>query len=132
VRVADPRLVIVGARVQDVLAEDAGDAGISRRSTRVVTATAVGAANLLVRAATGLNLIAFVGRGFRSPNLVERFFNGPTPEGADSSRGTSISIPRRASTWTSVRAGVEACVREASCSRTTCTTAIAIAATATR
>jgi outer membrane receptor protein involved in Fe transport len=42
----------------------------------------VGAANLLVRAASGLNLIASVGRGFRSPNLVERFFEGPTPEGS--------------------------------------------------
>jgi len=29
-----------------------------------------------------LNLIASVGRGFRSPNLVERFFEGPTPEGS--------------------------------------------------
>jgi hemoglobin/transferrin/lactoferrin receptor protein len=80
VRVADRVSVILGARVQDVLAKT--------RETPDLTAeyesrdrTAVGAANLLVRAATGLNLIASVGRGFRSPNLVERFFNGPTPEG---------------------------------------------------
>jgi outer membrane receptor protein involved in Fe transport len=44
--------------------------------------TAVGTANVLVRAAPSLNLIASVGRGFRSPNLVERFFDGATPEGS--------------------------------------------------
>jgi outer membrane receptor protein involved in Fe transport len=29
-----------------------------------------------------VNLVASLGRGFRAANLVERFFNGPTPEGS--------------------------------------------------
>lgn len=81
VRVVDRVSVILGARLQDVLA--------ATRSTPNLTSsfesrdrTAVGTANLLVRAAPGLNLIASAGRGFRSPNLVERFFDGPTPEGS--------------------------------------------------
>jgi hemoglobin/transferrin/lactoferrin receptor protein len=80
VRAADRVSVIVGARAQDVLAKTRATPDLtSEYESR--DRTVVGAANLLVRAATGLNLIGSVGRGFRSPNLVERFFNGPTPEG---------------------------------------------------
>jgi outer membrane receptor protein involved in Fe transport len=42
----------------------------------------VGTANLLYRVTGGLHLVSSVGRGFRSPNLVERFFEGPAPEGS--------------------------------------------------
>ena len=35
----------------------------------------VGTANAVIRLATGLNLVGSVGGAFRSPNLVERFFN---------------------------------------------------------
>lgn len=41
----------------------------------------VAAGNALFRVAGNVNLIASVGRAFRSPNLIERFFNGATPEG---------------------------------------------------
>jgi outer membrane receptor protein involved in Fe transport len=82
VRVADRVSVIVGGRYQDVLAKTRSTPGISDPPFESEDQTAVGAANLLVRAASGLNLIASVGRGFRSPNLVERFFEGPTPEGS--------------------------------------------------
>ncbi len=30
----------------------------------------------------GVSLVASAGRAFRSPNLIERFFDGPTPEGS--------------------------------------------------
>lgn len=36
---------------------------------------------MLYRATPELSVVATVGRAFRSPNLVERFFNGPSPEG---------------------------------------------------
>ncbi len=42
----------------------------------------VGAANLTYGLTDNLRFIATVGRGFRSPNLIERFFNGATPEGS--------------------------------------------------
>ena len=49
----------------------------------------VGAANLLVEVLPSLNLVGTVGRGFRSPNLIELFFDGATPEG----NGYQISNP---------------------------------------
>ena len=82
VRLADRLSVIVGARVQDVLAKTRSTPKVTDPIFESKDRTAVGTANLLVRAAEGLNLIASVGRGFRSPNLVERFFEGPTPEGS--------------------------------------------------
>jgi len=82
VRVADRVSVILGARYQDVLARTRATPQISDPAFESRDRTAVGTANLLVRATSALNLIASAGRGFRSPNLVERFFQGPTPEGS--------------------------------------------------
>ena len=82
VRVVDRVSLIVGGRVQDVLAKTRETPNSTSPLVESRDRTAVGTANLLVRAASGLNLIATVGRGFRSPNLVERFFEGPTPEGS--------------------------------------------------
>ena len=82
VRLADRVSVIVGGRYQDVLAKTRSTPGITDPVSESKDRTAVGAANLLVRAMSGLNLIASIGRGFRSPNIVERFFEGPTPEGS--------------------------------------------------
>ena len=82
VRLLDRVSVIVGGRLQDVVAKTRSTPQISDPAFESKDRTAVGTANLLVRAAPGLNLIASVGRGFRSPNLVERFFDGPTPEGS--------------------------------------------------
>jgi outer membrane receptor protein involved in Fe transport len=42
----------------------------------------VGALNLLFQATGNLNLTASWGTSFRAPNIIERLFNGPTPEGA--------------------------------------------------
>jgi len=43
--------------------------------------TMVGNLSAMVRASSKLNLVATVGRGFRAPNLIERYFDGATPEG---------------------------------------------------
>ncbi|HUQ81702.1 MAG TPA: TonB-dependent receptor [Gemmatimonadaceae bacterium] len=82
IRVVDRLSLILGARVQDVLAKTRETPNLSDPLVESKDRTAVGTANVLVRATTGLNLIASVGRGFRSPNLVERFFEGATPEGS--------------------------------------------------
>lgn len=42
----------------------------------------VGAATLRHELGNGLQLVASVGTSFRAPGIVERLFNGPTPEGA--------------------------------------------------
>ena len=72
----------LGARVQDIVADTRDTPGIIRPLVTSRHRTAVGTANLLYRVSGDLNLITSVGRGFRSPNLVERFFEGPAPEGS--------------------------------------------------
>jgi outer membrane receptor protein involved in Fe transport len=42
----------------------------------------VGAVNLLFQATDSLHLLASWGTSFRAPNIIERLFNGVTPEGA--------------------------------------------------
>ena len=44
--------------------------------------TGVYAVNGVWRVAEGTSIVGSVGRGFRAPNLVERYFDGPTPEGS--------------------------------------------------
>lgn len=73
--------MILGARYQDVRAATRPTEGHDQ-TYESTDRTVVGAANALLRVAEGVNLVGSVGRGFRSPNLVERFFDGPTPEGS--------------------------------------------------
>ena len=82
IRVVDRVSLILGARVQDIQAKTRTTPNLSDPLFESSDRTAVGTANLLIRAAEGLNFIASAGRGFRSPNLVERFFEGATPEGS--------------------------------------------------
>ena len=81
-RVHDRLSFVLGGRVQDILAKTRETPGLTDPSFESRDRTAVGTANAVIHAASGLNVIAGVGRGFRSPNLVERFFEGPTPEGS--------------------------------------------------
>lgn len=81
-RLHDRVSLIVGGRVQDILAKTRSTPGLSDPTFESRDRTVVGTTNAVVRTAPGLNLIASVGRGFRSPNLVERFFEGATPEGS--------------------------------------------------
>jgi outer membrane receptor protein involved in Fe transport len=78
-----PRVLLtLGTRYQDVKAATEITDGISDPLLESTDRTVVGTANLLYRITDNLNLIGTAGRGFRSPNLVERFFQGPTPEGS--------------------------------------------------
>jgi outer membrane receptor protein involved in Fe transport len=73
----------LGVRYQDVLARTIDTPGLESLpdDNGDTDRTLVGAANFLFRASETVNLVASVGRGFRSPNLIERFFSGATPEG---------------------------------------------------
>ena len=74
--------LILGGRYQDVHAATQTTAGITGPLVSETDRTVVGSANALYRLTDQLVLVGTVGRAFRSPNLVERFFDGVTPEGA--------------------------------------------------
>ncbi len=73
--------LILGVRYQDVHAGTRATRGVDAPATAHTDRTLVGAANAIVRITDQLAVVGTLGRAFRSPNLVERFFNGPTPEG---------------------------------------------------
>ena len=73
--------VIVGGRLQQVQSSPTGTPGFTTLAPGHTDATGVYAVNALVRLTDGLNVVGSFGSGFRAPNLVERYFNGPTPEG---------------------------------------------------
>ena len=95
----DRLTTIVGGRVQDVSAETRPTPNVTTPLRTGRSRTAVWSANALYRLMDGLNLVTAVGRGFRAPNLVERFFEGVAPEGngfqranADLSAETNINV----------------------------------------
>ncbi len=72
----------LGLRWQGVTSKTRPTDGLVEPLTEASDGTLVGAANFLFRASEAVNLIGSVGRGFRSPNLIERFFSGDAPDGA--------------------------------------------------
>jgi outer membrane receptor protein involved in Fe transport len=74
--------LIVGGRVQQVQSATKYTPGVTATIPGHTNGTGVYAANALVRLTDEWNLVATYGSGFRAPNLVERYFNGPTPEGS--------------------------------------------------
>jgi outer membrane receptor protein involved in Fe transport len=78
-----PRLsLIAGVRVQDIKAETRHTPNVTAPLVSHENATIVGTLNTEYLVTQNFSLVGSVGRGFRSPNLIERFFQGPTPEGA--------------------------------------------------
>jgi hemoglobin/transferrin/lactoferrin receptor protein len=80
--VGDRVTLTVGGRVQEVQSETRFTPRDTTPLQSHSNATGVYAVNGLVRVTSALNVVASVGRGFRAPNLVERYFAGPTPEGS--------------------------------------------------
>jgi outer membrane receptor protein involved in Fe transport len=80
VEVADRLTLIAGGRYQDVSAETRVTDNLGNTPTSASHSSVVGAVNAMYEAVPGLHLIASAGRGFRSPNLVELFFDGAVPE----------------------------------------------------
>lgn len=82
VRLADWLSAIVGGRYQTVWAETKPTPGLEgERLYDSQDDAIVWATNFVARATDNLNVVATVGTAFRSPNLIERFFDGLTPEG---------------------------------------------------
>jgi hemoglobin/transferrin/lactoferrin receptor protein len=82
-QVTDRATLILGARWQDVTSKTKPTSGYpDSLLTTESDQTVVAALNALYSVHDNVTLIGTVGRGFRSPNLVERFFAGPTPEGS--------------------------------------------------
>lgn len=74
--------LVLGLRYQDHRAESFATPGLEQEPASVGDATLVWAANAVYRVASDVRLIAATSRGFRGPNLVERFYHGVTPEGS--------------------------------------------------
>ena len=73
---------ILGARYQTTWAETKPTPGLEDEPLFDSQDDAiVWASNFVFEATDYLNIVATVGTAFRSPNLIERFFNGLTPEG---------------------------------------------------
>jgi len=74
--------VILGLRYQNVIAKTKVTSGLEDLNLFLSKDnTLVGSANILYSINDNLRLFFSVGRGFRSPNIIERFFNGITPAG---------------------------------------------------
>ena len=73
--------LVLGARYQDNTARTRTTPGLTDSLVTSTDRTVVGAMNALFTLSHNVNLVGSVSRGFRSPDLVERFFNGLTPEG---------------------------------------------------
>ncbi len=94
-RLHDRLSLIVGGRWQRVSSEALPTAGLTTIPPGDVQSTGVFATNALFKVTPQLNFVASVGRGFRAPNLVERYFNGPTPEGSAYQSATPDLMPER-------------------------------------
>lgn len=73
--------LVLGLRYQDVQARTRETPGLSDPIVKSTDSTFVGAVNFITGLTDNFNLVLSAGRGFRSPNLTERFFNGVTPDG---------------------------------------------------
>ncbi len=101
--------IVLGARYQNVDAETRETANWDGTQTTKSDETMVGSANAIVEVARGLSLVGSVGRAFRAPNIIEWFFEGPTPEGSgyqvanpDLTAETSLNVDlglRYRNTW---------------------------------
>jgi hemoglobin/transferrin/lactoferrin receptor protein len=80
VELVDRLTLIAGGRYQDVSAETRLTDNLGNTPTSASHSSVVGSLNAMFEAAPDLHLIASAGRGFRSPNLVELFFDGAVPE----------------------------------------------------
>ncbi|MGQ0642321.1 MAG: TonB-dependent receptor [Gemmatimonadaceae bacterium] len=95
--VGDRLTTALGARWQDIVAETRPTAGVTLPLLKSENRTGVWSANALYRITSAFNGVASVGRGFRAPNLVERFFEGAAADGggyqrANASLGAETSI----------------------------------------
>jgi outer membrane receptor protein involved in Fe transport len=72
----------LGARMQNVATRAEATPGWDTGGLDFDDDSLVGSASLVYALSDNLRLVSSYGTAFRSPNIVERLFNGPTPEGA--------------------------------------------------
>jgi hemoglobin/transferrin/lactoferrin receptor protein len=83
IQATDRLSFVAGGRYQAARAETFRTPGLDDLAPTTITdGTFVAALNGIYELGDGLSLVASTGRAFRSPNLIERFFDGPTPEGS--------------------------------------------------
>ncbi len=82
VPVGDRLKIVAGARWQKVETRAQPTPGWDISGLDFSDDNLVGAVNVLFQATDTLNLLASWGTSFRAPNIIERLFNGVTPEGA--------------------------------------------------
>ncbi len=93
----------------------------------------VAAGNALFRIADNVNFIASVGRAFRSPNLIEKFFNGAAAEGSGYQlRNPDLKPESSLDVDLGVKAGYKAVYGELFVFRNSITNGIRIAPTGTK
>lgn len=82
-RLHDRFSVITGVRYHDVHAETRRTAGLPDSTAGLVADnnTTVYAVNGIYRINEYVSAVATYGRGFRAPNLIERYFSGPSTDG---------------------------------------------------
>ncbi len=81
-QLSDRFSLIAGGRFLSASSQPTATTGRTDTLTNHSNSTGVYALNVVYRATPALSLVATAGRGFRTPNLVERYFDGPTPEGS--------------------------------------------------
>ena len=80
--ITDKLKAIVGLRYQNVDTKAEATPNWDTTDLDFEDGNTVGAINLLYAVNSNWSLVANWGTAFRAPNIIERLFNGPTPEGA--------------------------------------------------
>ena len=87
--------LVLGTRYQDVTAETRETPGLDAALISSSDNAVVGSANLGISVSENLTLVAAAGRAFRSPNLIERFFDGATSDGSGFQRPNQDLVPEK-------------------------------------
>ena len=82
VDVTDRLSLVGGARWQHVASETLDTPGLTVTPEQTTDATVVSAVSALFQLTDEVTLVASIGKAFRSPNLIERYFDGEVSEGA--------------------------------------------------
>ena len=82
IEIGESLKLTVGARLQNVATRAEATPGWEVDGLDFDDDSLVGSASLVYAVSDNLRLVSSYGTAFRSPNIVERLFNGPTPEGA--------------------------------------------------
>lgn len=106
----DRLTAVIGGRGQEITAETRATPNLTAPLVKGTDRTGVWTASALYRVTDQLNVLSSMARGFRAPNLVERFFEGNAVEGngyqranadlaAETSLNSDIGLRYRVGPW---------------------------------